>query len=217
MKNNKINILNILVLLSTLIYISMPATSVRAEETVKENHREVNVDSNNFREHFKLNGDAKYYGSLVGPILGLTRNYGHESGNATLKTKIDMSQNFEFTAKVTLGDKAMDQGGGDGLGIMFHPGDTAEIGKAGNAMGIGGIKGAFGFKLDTYFNVDSTPVAGADPISMYPNKAFGAFVDGRDGKATTLAEGALEIPAPFKNVSHDLVINYDGVKKNDDD
>ena len=38
-----------------------------------------------------------------------------QSGNVTLKTKVDMSQNFTLSGSINLGDKSSESGGADGV------------------------------------------------------------------------------------------------------
>lgn len=41
-----------------------------------------------------------------------------QSGNVTLKTKVDMSQNFTLSGSINLGDKSSESGGADGVGFL---------------------------------------------------------------------------------------------------
>lgn len=43
-------------------------------------------------------------------------------------------------------------GGADGIGFAFHPGEVGSVGASGANMGIGGLPDAFGYKFDTYWN-----------------------------------------------------------------
>ncbi len=127
-------------------------------------------------------------------------------------TKVDMSQNFTFTGKINLGDKSQRNGGADGVGFLFHPGDTNVVGAPGGAAGIGGVPGAFGFKLDTYFNTGSEASFLPDPTG-FSGKSFGAFVDGLNGQAKTIAATAKTISDPSNNNFVDFTMSYNGATK----
>lgn len=142
----------------------------------------------------------------------MTPNEGSKAGNVTLMTKVDMSQNFTFTGKINLGDKSQGMGGADGVGFLFHPGDTNVVGAPGGAAGIGGVPGAFGFKLDTYFNTGSEASFLPDPTG-FSGKSFGAFVDGLNGQAKTIAATAKTISDPSNNNFVDFTMSYNGATK----
>ncbi|MDT2901294.1 MucBP domain-containing protein [Lactococcus lactis] len=142
----------------------------------------------------------------------MTPNEGSKAGNVTLMTKVDMSQNFTFTGKINLGDKSQGRGGADGVGFLFHPGDTNVVGAPGGAAGIGGVPGAFGFKLDTYFNTGSEASFLPDPTG-FSGKSFGAFVDGLNGQAKTIAATAKTISDPSNNNFVDFTMSYNGATK----
>ena len=129
--------------------------------------REVTVYPTNFLTYFQRNGSAAGFNyDLSTYTQTLTPDKGSQAGNVTLMTKVDMSQNFTFTGKINLGNKAKNKGGADGVGFLFHPGDTSVVGAPGGAAGIGGVKGAFGFKLDTYYNGFNDPSFTQDPSQL---------------------------------------------------
>lgn len=110
-----------------------------------------------------------------------------------------MSQSFKLVGHVNLGSKDQFKFGADGISLVFQPGNTNIIGGAGGAggaMGFGGVKGAFGFKLDTWYNNDRQANPGSDlrynpDPAIYAKSdrgvAFGGFVytDG-NGVANTM-------------------------------
>ena len=56
--------------------------------------------------------------------------------------------------------------GGDGVGFVFHTGKVDTIGQSGASIGMGTIKNAFGFKLDSWHNTSNPNAnqnASADP------------------------------------------------------
>ena len=176
--------------------------------------REVTVYPTNFLTYFQRNGSAAGFNyDLSTYTQTLTPDKGSQAGNVTLMTKVDMSQNFTFTGKINLGNKAQNRGGADGVGFLFHPGDTSVVGAPGGAAGIGGVKGAFGFKLDTYYNGFNDPSFTQDPSQYASGLAFGAFVNGLDGQAKTIAAGSQEIPQPTNNNFVDFKMTYIGATK----
>lgn len=80
------------------------------------------------------------------------------------------------------------------------------------AAGIGGVPGAFGFKLDTYFNTGSEASFLPDPTG-FSGQSFGAFVDGLNGQAKTIAATAKTISDPFNNNFVDFTMSYNGTTR----
>ena len=108
--------------------------------------RTVSISGPDFLNYFQRNGSAAHFDyDIANTIQTLTPNQKHQSGNVTLKTKVDMSQDFTFTGFINLGNKSSSFGGADGVGFLFHPGNTDVVGRDGGAAGIGGVTGAFGF------------------------------------------------------------------------
>ena len=126
--------------------------------------RTVTVSGDDFLNYFQRNGSAVHFNyDLTDHIQTLTPNQKHQSGNVTLKTKVDMSQDFTFNGLINLSNKSSRMGGADGVGFLFHPGNTDVVGRDGGAAGIGGVQGAFGFKLDTYYNANHETSFNPDP------------------------------------------------------
>ncbi|XOW24363.1 MucBP domain-containing protein [Lactococcus lactis] len=166
-----------------------------------------------FLNYFQRNGSAAGFDyDLTTYTQTLTPDLGNQAGNVTLKTKVDMSQNFTFTGQINLGNKSQQNGGADGVGFLFHPGDTSVVGAPGGAAGIGGVNGAFGFKLDTYYNGVGETSFTPDP-STFSGKPFGAFVDGLNGQAKTISASAKGIPQPSNNNFVDFTMSYNGTTK----
>ncbi|WP_203651578.1 lectin-like domain-containing protein [Secundilactobacillus yichangensis] len=208
---------------------------------------EVKVNANNFTDYFKLNGSATYNQSTG--TLTLTTDQGSQDGNATLKNKIDLNQSFKLTGQINLGNKAQKPGrnagpdgnalgGGDGVAFAFHNGNTDLVGGNGAGVGIGGLKGAFGWKADTFFDGVDEPtgsVAKADPNEFWTNpqsdadgqlvygvgSPYGSFIytDPTTGMVTayaptndTAGEAQL-IDQPSNNEFKPITISYDGSTK----
>ncbi|WP_257589929.1 mucin-binding protein [Lactococcus lactis] len=175
--------------------------------------RDITVYPKDFLNYFQRNGSAAGFDyDLTTYTQTLTPDLGNQAGNVTLKTKVDMSQNFTFTGQINLGNKSQQNGGADGVGFLFHPGDTSVVGAPGGAAGIGGVNGAFGFKLDTYYNGVGETSFTPDP-STFSGKPFGAFVDGLNGQAKTISASAKGIPQPSNNNFVDFTMSYNGTTK----
>ncbi|KST95420.1 internalin putative (LPXTG motif) [Lactococcus lactis subsp. lactis] len=187
--------------------------SFKIERVYAATSRQVIVLSIDFLTYFQRNGSAAGFDyDLTTYTQTLTPNQASQAGNVTLKTKVDMSQNFTFTGEINLGDKAQNVGGADGVGFLFHPGDTNVVGAPGGAAGIGGVNGAFGFKLDTYYNGEGESSFAPDP-SNFKGMPFGAFVDGLNGQSETIASSAKGIFEPSNNNFVDFTMSYNGATK----
>ena len=116
---------------------------------------ETTVTKENFLDYFRLNGSATY--NKDDGTVTLTPDEPSKGGNFSLKSKINMNQSFKLTGEVNIGDKTQAKGGADGIGFAFHTGDTTDLGASGGNLGIGGLRNATGFKLDTYRNVYAPP------------------------------------------------------------
>ncbi|MDG4958245.1 mucin-binding protein [Lactococcus lactis] len=187
--------------------------SFKIQRVYAATSRDITVYPKDFLNYFQRNGSAAGFDyDLTTYTQTLTPDLGNQAGNVTLKTKVDMSQNFTFTGQINLGNKSQQNGGADGVGFLFHPGDTSVVGAPGGAAGIGGVNGAFGFKLDTYYNGVGETSFTPDP-STFSGKPFGAFVDGLNGQAKTISASAKGIPQPSNNNFVDFTMSYNGTTK----
>ena len=174
------------------------------------------VTKDNFESFFQIGGTASYDKSTG--TIKLTDDVSGQVGSAYLRFKIDPGQDFSFTGKVDIGDKyeghrVNGRDGGDGVGFVFHTGNVNELGKTGAAIGMGGIKSAFGFKLDSWHNTSNPQSLGipAQPDPKYGNgrkdkngkfeyekHAFGAFYSSNAaGIVSTSSSGLTPLnPAP---------------------
>ena len=215
--------------------------SLRSDEESKLKKAEVTKD--NFESFFQIGGDASYDKSTG--TIKLTDDVSGQVGSAYLRFKIDPGQDFSFTGKVDIGDKyeghpKYDKNnnnkellGGDGVGFVFHTGKVNELGKTGAAIGMGGIKSAFGFKLDSWHNTGEPKGIPAFPDPRYGNgrrdengkyeyqkHAFGAFYSSNAaGKVSTSSSGLTPLnPAPngqwvdfkidYKGKTKEFILNY---------
>lgn len=184
--------------------------------------RHVRINKTNFLQYFNINGDASY--DQQTGIVTLTKNEYYQSGNMTLKNKINNQQDFVLTGKLNIGDKSQRQGGADGIGIGFHSGATTAVGQSGGAMGIGGLPGGFGWKADTFWNYDTNQrdswyyadpakFQGATGTTEGNGYAFGSFMaNDQRGYVRTYDEAdapARRIDEPQNNEFKDVRIEYE--------
>ncbi|PNZ39837.1 lectin-like domain-containing protein, partial [Staphylococcus lutrae] len=183
------------------------------------------VNKDNFLDYFTMSGSATY--DKTKGIVTLTPDATSQKGAISLGTIINTNISFNFVGKINLGTRYEGYSpdgvtGGDGIGMAFSPGTLGQVGKAGAALGIGGLNNAFGFKLDTYHNTSqptSTASANADPASVGGGGAFGAFVTtNSSGVATTYTDSTTTATAAKLKVQpngtfQDFVIDYNGDTK----
>ena len=131
------------------------AAGVSGSSSFDSKTGETTVTKENFLDYFRLNGSATY--NKDDGTVTLTPDEPSKGGNFSLKSKINMNQSFKLTGEVNIGDKTQAKGGADGIGFAFHTGDTTDLGASGGNLGIGGLRNATGFKLDTYRNVYEPP------------------------------------------------------------
>ena len=177
------------------------------------------VTKENFESFFQEGGTASYDKSTG--TIKLTDDVSGQVGSAYLRFKIDSGQPFTFTGKVDIGDKyeghtVGGRPGGDGVGFVFHTGNVDTIGQSGASIGMGTIKNAFGFKLDSWHNTSNPNAnqnASADPKyggNAWKTNAFGSFYSSNNaGKVTTSSSAAKALnPAPSGQWV-DFKIEYD--------
>ncbi|WP_195227862.1 lectin-like domain-containing protein, partial [Streptococcus parasanguinis] len=182
----------------------------------------VTVTKDNFDSFFKEGGTANY--DETSGTIKLTDDVSGQVGSAYLRFKIDPKEDFTFTGKVDIGDKyeghkVNGRDGGDGVGFVFHTGNVDTIGQSGASIGMGTIKNAFGFKLDSWHNT-STPNASdnapADPKyggNAWRSNAFGAFYSSNAaGRVTTIGDAKALNPSP-NGQWVDFKIEYKGQTK----
>ncbi|WP_061423603.1 mucin-binding protein, partial [Streptococcus cristatus] len=196
------------------------------------------VTKENFLDYFRLNGSATYNQS--DGIVTLTPDENSKTGNFSLKSKINMNQSFKLTGWVNLGDKTQERYGADGIGFAFHTGNTTDLGADGGNLGIGGLRNATGFKLDTFWNVHTPPKGNRFDTSNTDSFQYGWAEDPRLGQfgawvntsfkkvkgqgwlageyerwwAETDASSAQRLDSSdLDGRFHDFAIQYDGVTK----
>ncbi|MFU0524434.1 lectin-like domain-containing protein [Gardnerella pickettii] len=195
----------------------------------------VTITKDNFLDYFRVNGSATYDSN--DGIVTITPEAMAQSGNFSLKSKINMGQSFKLIGKVNLGSKTKD--GADGIGFAFHTGNTTDVGAGGGNLGIGGLRNATGFKLDTFFNARVLPAGDRFDVSKPGFQygwdddprdlgQFGAWVDttykkvkGQDSSleydrwwAETDSSSAQKLdPSDLDGKFHDFTIEYNGISK----
>ena len=193
----------------------------------------VTVTKDNFDSFFKEGGTANY--DETSGTIKLTDDVSGQVGSAYLRFKIDPREDFTFTGKVDIGDKyeghtVGSRPGGDGVGFVFHTGNVDTIGQSGASIGMGTIKNAFGFKLDSWHNTSNPNAnqnASADPRyggNAWRSNAFGSFYSSNNaGRVTTSSSAAKALnPAPsgqwvdfkieYKGQSKEFIVTYGSEK-----
>ncbi|MGX7139532.1 lectin-like domain-containing protein [Enterococcus silesiacus] len=142
----------------------------------------IHVDKDNFIDSFKISGTQgtpeQYknrelsYDKATG-ILTLTDDVRDQAGTATLKTKISTDADFILKGQLNIGDKDQIKGGADGIGIGFSTDNTGSVGHIGGGVGIAGLLGSSGWKVDTFWDTNHpNQDLKADPKEFqYVNKA----------------------------------------------
>ena len=200
------------------------ATSEGTSRAVDETRLDrVTVTKDNFDSFFKEGGTANY--DETSGTIKLTDDVSGQVGSAYLRFKIDPREDFTFTGKVDIGDKyeghtVGSRLGGDGVGFVFHTGNVDTIGQSGASIGMGTIKNAFGFKLDSWHNTSNPNAqqnASADPRyggNAWRSNAFGSFYSSNNAGRVTTSSSAAKALNPKPNGQWvDFKIEYKGQSK----
>ena len=188
----------------------------------------VTVTKDNFDSFFKEGGTANY--DETSGTIKLTDDVSGQVGSAYLRFKIDPKEDFTFTGKVDIGDKyeghqVNGRDGGDGVGFVFHTGNVGTIGQSGASIGMGTIKNAFGFKLDSWHNTTTPNASHNAPMdpkyggNAWRSNAFGAFYSSNAaGRVTTVGDAKALNPKPngqwvdfkieYKGQSKEFIVTY---------
>ena len=215
---------------------SRRALSEGSVRSVDENNlQRAVVTKENFESFFQEGGTASYDESTG--TIKLTEDVSGQVGSAYLRFKINPNEDFTFTGKVDIGNKyegktVGDRPGGDGVGFVFHTGNVDKLGQSGASVGMGGIKAAFGFKLDSWHNT-SNPNADQNSIAdpkygngrkingkfVWEQNAFGSFYSSNNaGKVNTIGDAKPLNPNPngqwvdfkieYKGQSKEFIVTY---------
>ncbi|MCF8319299.1 MAG: gliding motility-associated C-terminal domain-containing protein [Sphingobacteriaceae bacterium] len=120
-----------------------------------------NASCNTFTvSDFQLNGNS----SVAGNIITLTPNAGAQSGSAWNKNKLILSEDFNISAKVYLGNN---DAGADGIAFVLQN-QSVNAGSSGGGLGYSGITPSFAVEFDTYYNGVNDP-GSQDHIAIIKN------------------------------------------------
>jgi hypothetical protein len=147
-------------------------------------------------EEFKLGGYARV---LNEDCIRLTPDQQFASGSAWYERPIDLTQPFELTVCLVLGET--DDLGADGIGFVFHP--TMQTGYRGEGMGFAGLYPSLGIEFDTYQNYHL-----ADP----PDDHIAISVNGQPHHFASLV-GPVAVPNLEDGKKHLLWIRWDPFTK----
>jgi gliding motility-associated-like protein len=139
----------------------------------------------------------------------LTQNVTGQSGSVWNNFKIDLTQSFDFTFDVYLGQLETNVEGADGITFVLQPVSTS-IGSSGGGLGFQNIAPSIGVTLDTYQN--SSP----DNDPSYDHIAIQRNGDLNHSSSNNLA-GYVPISATSNNVEdgnwHTLKVTWNATTK----
>jgi len=147
-------------------------------------------------QDFKLGGGARI---LNDECIRLTDDAPFESGSAWYEKAIDLSQPFELTVCIVLGNN--DEAGADGIGFIFHP--TMRTGYRGEGMGFAGLVPSLGIEFDTYQNYHL-----ADPAEDH----VAINLNGRTHSYSSVV-GPNPVPNLEDGKKHLLWVNWDPIER----
>lgn len=145
-------------------------------------------------QDFILGGSARI---LNEECIRLTPDVQFVSGSAWYEKAIDLSQPFEITVCLVLGEN--DDLGADGIGFVFHP--TRQTGYRGEGMGFAGLFPSLGIEFDTYQNYHL-----ADPAQDH----VAININGQPHHFASV-DGPTAVPNLEDGNKHLLWINWDPV------
>lgn len=163
------------------------------------------VTKDNFLQHFDLQGSATY-DSETGEVT-LTTASNNQVGNVTLKEKLSVNYPFVLTGKANIGSNT---NGADGMAFGFHRSENSAVGNSGNGMGIAGLTGGFGFKLDSNFNTTQGAGAARDPAALGGAPFAGYVYHETNGLLTTYmgSDAPAKRTRTLNGAYDDIVIEY---------
>lgn len=163
------------------------------------------VTKDNFLQHFDLQGSATY-DSETGEVT-LTTASNNQVGNVTLKEKLSVNYPFVLTGKANIGSNT---NGADGMAFGFHRSENSAVGNSGNGMGIAGLTGGFGFKLDSNFNTTQGAGAVRDPAALGGAPFAGYVYHETNGLLTTYmgSDAPAKRTGTLNGAYDDIVIEY---------
>ncbi|WP_374757675.1 LPXTG cell wall anchor domain-containing protein [Staphylococcus sp. 17KM0847] len=167
-------------------FVALPrSVSTQTRAVSDTGNNTISETSRDFYDHFETYFGAAYTPDGDRDIVTLTPDIGGQMGAVTLKTQVNLKNDFSISGKVNLGDKyegnpKNGRYGGDGILFGFAEHNVGSTpGLPGAGLGAAGMKNMFGFKLDTWHNTSHPSAkdkASADPARLRDKGAFGAFV-----------------------------------------
>ena len=141
---------------------------------------------------------------------------GHQVAHVSFDHDIDFSHDFSMTGELGIGNKT-GADAGDGIGIIFAPGDPAyaATGGAGQMLGLGNLHNAFGFVYDNYHNGADEDGDAADPGTAdyfgwrTTDSKFGLLQADTDVRAASTMDLSNRANDPF----YKFAITYDAASK----
>ncbi|WP_260147821.1 lectin-like domain-containing protein [Lentilactobacillus hilgardii] len=196
------------------------------------------INQDNFLKYFELAG-ASSYDAKTGIVTLIPRTNSKDSGIAYLKSNMDMSKSFSMGGAIqVIPSDPNDQtrGFGDDMTFAFRPGDPTKVGNFGQGIGVGGIEGAFGTVIDTYYNnwnqggrslmdpvhspyisffknIDKSGIGKSDPTDRIPNSTISKSVIGTPQTFRYSDFGKGEIDFEKDEIWLPFSISYDGNTK----
>jgi gliding motility-associated-like protein len=158
-----------------------------------------------YAQQYTINGNASQDDCHT---YTLTQNVAGQSGSVWNNFKIDLTQSFDFTFDVYLGQLETNVEGADGITFVLQPVSTS-IGSSGGGLGFQNIAPSIGVTLDTYQN-------GVDGDPTYDHMAIQRNGDLNHSSPNNLA-GFVPISATSNNVEdanwHTLKITWNATTK----
>ncbi|MFT5822298.1 MAG: gliding motility-associated-like protein [Crocinitomix sp.] len=149
------------------------------------------------------------YGTTTGTCdcYQLTDELTYEAGSIWSPNSIDLTNSFDFTFDVNLGD--IDAGGADGIVFVIRklPGDP---GGGGGGLGYDGILSSIGVEVDTWYNVENGDLVD-DHVGMHSDGAVAHDLVAAITLGSNVEDGANHaFRVTWDPVSFDLEIFFDG-------
>ncbi len=217
---------------------------------------QITVNAANFQQYFTLKGSsngtnlaglfdtasiprtAEYSYNAASPsidpttgnpygTLTITSANNNQVGMATFNQNFDTSQNWTLTGQLNVGTS----GGADGVSFGWAPSTSiGKVGASGDQLGIGGLKGAFGWTANTYQNdarsldihtlTDSKPTFPTGWTITQTQNADGSWTtsgDPNSSSSSSWGQGGFAFASPTLNGNKGTPSRYDLVSYNRSD
>jgi Bacterial lectin/Domain of unknown function (DUF1929) len=178
--------------------------------TVKIGQVGVDILVPNFNTTLMLNGTASHvYGSNA---ITLTTDNAHQSGSVMSDKRIDLTQNFDLSFSLSMGDKASPA---DGMAFVLQndPFGNAALGQGGSGLGASGLLNGLAIQFDTWQNVDQGDIAAehTDIVTTDPRQATYRLTG--QVALTNLTDGqSHQVHVSWNAATLSLTYTFDGVQ-----